>query len=326
MLRSRIGVLAGLIVWLALSPAAAQGVDDATRGAARKLGYDGVDAFQARDYVAADDKLERAYRILQAPSLGLWSARALAKLGKLVEAQERYLDVTRLPIASGDADVQQQAKVDAAAELAALTPRVPFVIVELHAAKPTDVTLTIDGAPLSTDLVGEACPVNPGRHIIVGVKGTNRVEVQVTVAEREQKSARLEFGVAPPVDATESAAPPVGGADAPDTNSTLRSVGWTAFAVGGGAVLIGGVTGVIAISKKSALDGNPRCTNDACGPSQQGEVDSYNSARTFSGVALIGGGLLAATGIVMVLTLPRESRPATSLWLTPGGAALRGYF
>ncbi|HEY4159182.1 MAG TPA: tetratricopeptide repeat protein, partial [Polyangiaceae bacterium] len=68
----------------------AQAVDDATRSAARNLASAGVQAYQANDYPAARDKLERAYQVLRAPSLGLWSARALVKVGALVEAGERY--------------------------------------------------------------------------------------------------------------------------------------------------------------------------------------------------------------------------------------------
>ena len=78
------------------------------RGLTLQLGYEGVAAYQKGDYVSARDKLERAYRVVRAPSLGLWSARALEKSGKLVEASERYLEVTRLEVKAGEAAVQQE--------------------------------------------------------------------------------------------------------------------------------------------------------------------------------------------------------------------------
>jgi Tfp pilus assembly protein PilF len=81
---------------LSLAGTALAEVDDATRASARQLGYAGVEEFQGGQYESARAKLEKAYRVLKAPSLGLWSARALEKLGKLVEASERYLEVTRL--------------------------------------------------------------------------------------------------------------------------------------------------------------------------------------------------------------------------------------
>jgi hypothetical protein len=81
--RGRQAALSGLSWALTLglvTPARAE-VDDATRSSARELGYAGVEAFQASDYAAAHAKLDRAYRVLKAPSLRLWSARALETTG-----------------------------------------------------------------------------------------------------------------------------------------------------------------------------------------------------------------------------------------------------
>ncbi len=65
--------------------AAAQ-TDAASRGAARDLATAGVEAFQNNAFAEASQKLEKAYSVWRVPSLGLWSARALGKLGKLVQA------------------------------------------------------------------------------------------------------------------------------------------------------------------------------------------------------------------------------------------------
>jgi hypothetical protein len=132
--------------------ALAQEVDGAARAAARKLGYAGVEAYQANEYKEALDKLDKAYRVLKAPSLGLWSARALLANGRLVEASERYLEVTRLSVDSGERAVQERAKADARKELDALTPRIPSVVIRLEGAFASDVTLTIDGVAVSSAL------------------------------------------------------------------------------------------------------------------------------------------------------------------------------
>src|SRR5882757_6919233 len=123
--------------WAALSScllihqAHGQDIDSSTRGAARALGYSGVQAFQRGDYVTASDKLDKAFKILAVPSLGLWSARALEKLGHLVEAADRYRNVGALK-AVGDEDVQRKATEEAAAELRALEPRIPAVVVSVE--------------------------------------------------------------------------------------------------------------------------------------------------------------------------------------------------
>ena len=59
--------------------------------AARKLAEDGVAALQNGDAATAVQKLEKAHNMLKAPSVALWSARALAKRGLLIEAAEAKL-------------------------------------------------------------------------------------------------------------------------------------------------------------------------------------------------------------------------------------------
>src|SRR5688572_10915705 len=120
-------------------------VDEGTRAAARELGYEGVELFQKGDFAAASERLERAYQVLRVPTIGLWSARALAKLGKLVEASERYLEIGRLEL-GGEVAVQEQAQRDAARERDDLSKRIPSLIVRLRDADGASAKVTIDGA------------------------------------------------------------------------------------------------------------------------------------------------------------------------------------
>src|SRR5262245_41613860 len=99
-------LLLSLSLGLGVAHAQSKSVDPATRAAARDLGSAGVKAYQEGDYATATEKLEKAYALLPMPSLGLWSARALAKQNKLVAASERYLEVGRLEVSGGDAEVQ----------------------------------------------------------------------------------------------------------------------------------------------------------------------------------------------------------------------------
>ncbi len=323
-------------------PAAAQEVDDATRAAARKLGYVGVQAYDAKDYATATDKLEKAFRLYQAPSLGLWSARALVKAGKLVEAQERYLKVTRLPVADGDVEVQKKAEADAAKELSALYPRVPTVVIQVEGASANSVAVTVDGAPLAADLLGEARPIDPGAHQVVGTRGTERVEVALEIAEGEQKSAVVHFpsaaasAVAPaaPVPAVApeqpSAAAPVSANPAPveaSPGSGRRTLAWVSIGVGAAGLVFGGVTGAIAMSDRSSLRSSGVCFGTDCGTRESSKVDSYNSMRTLSSVGFIAGGVLAGAGVVLLLTAPK-SHPESSaaLFLAPASAGIRGTF
>ena len=67
----------GALLCLMSAHAAADEADSATRDAARGLGLSGVEAYQAGDYDVASNRLEKAYSLINVPSLGLWSARAL---------------------------------------------------------------------------------------------------------------------------------------------------------------------------------------------------------------------------------------------------------
>jgi hypothetical protein len=180
------------LLWPAL--AFGQGVDDASRRAARNLGVAGVEAYNAGDYAKASEKLDKAYQVLKAPSLGLWSARALLKLNRPVEAAERYQEVARLEVASGDVEVQRQAKVEAAAELERLAPQIPNVVVHISApVEPSSVTVTIDGVPVASALLGEERPVNPGEHRVEASRGDEKASAVVVVAMGETKPVTLTF-------------------------------------------------------------------------------------------------------------------------------------
>jgi hypothetical protein len=307
--------------------AAAQVVDDGTRRAARILGSAGVEAFEAQDYATASDKLERAYSTLKAPSLGLWSARALAKLGKLLEAAERYQEVVRLEITGGDRAVQLQAQADAATELDRLSARVPNLVVKLTGATAANTSVTIDDAPLATALIGERRPVNPGKHHIKGVSAGKTVEQDVSVAEGETKPVELGFtgpaNVTPPPEVAAAS----GQSDSPVAAPGFprRTVAFVVLGVGGAGLVLGGVAGVLAVGKKSDIDENDNCLNNQCLQSEKDVVGSYRTWRTVSSVGLIGGAVLASVGVGLLLTSPKQPEQ-TALVLGPGSITLSRRF
>jgi hypothetical protein len=225
---SRLTFALGLGLLLAATTASAEPVDDATRGAARKLGNAGVEAYQAGDFPTAHEKLDKAYRVLKVPSLGLWSARAFVKLGKLVEASERYLEVTRLGLEGGDVTVQKQAQVDAQKELDALAPRVPSIVVVVQGAKPEEVSISVDGTPITSALIGESRPANPGMHAVVGKTSSGEARADVIAVEGKQVTATLVFASSEAAPVARSSTPPTTDDGTPASGSTLRTpTGWS---------------------------------------------------------------------------------------------------
>jgi hypothetical protein len=327
-------------------PVRAGAQSDAARAAARDLGGEGVTEYQAGNYAAASNKLERAFDILRVPSLGLWSARALAKSGKLVEASERYLTVSRLDASKGDTTVQKQAQTDAANELEALRPRIPGLTLKVKGAAP-GVSVTLDGAPVPAALLGVKQPANPGAHSAEARDAGRVVKLELTLVEGQKLKSTLDFAnatalpvaaapvaAAPPVAAAAPGAPapgaapaPVAPAPAPASDTGARGVPagvWVGVAVAGAGLLTGGITGVLASKKKGDLN----CPSSGCLPSQRSDVDSYNQLRTLSTVGFIAAGVGVATAGVFWFTRPREAERTghVSPWLGLGAAGVRGTF
>ena len=86
----------GLALLLLAAPGAAQTPPETA--AARQLGKEGVEAYRANDFATALDRLTRAHSIVGLTTTGLWRARTLVHLGRLVEASEQYLEVTRMTL------------------------------------------------------------------------------------------------------------------------------------------------------------------------------------------------------------------------------------
>jgi hypothetical protein len=315
--------------WLSgVSPAAAAGVDDASRGTARKLGYSGVEAYQAGDYRTANEKLEKAYAVLQVPSLGLWSARALLKLGKLVEASERYTQVAQLGASGGNNEaVQKRALADAASELALLTPKIPSVVVRIEGATLNEVSVQIDGVPIAPELLGEARPVNPGPHKIEGQRGTEHAVVELVLAESEQKSASLRF--ASSVVATRPAAAETQAAAVPASDSSSAGLGKqrTFALIAGGVGVVGiGVGSVFGLKSKSEHDEAEKyCNGSECTDARgvSAGTDAH-SAGNVSTVAMIIGGVGLAGAAVLWFTAPHPSQQQSArLGVGVGAGTLR---
>ena len=325
-------------VLLAGTPAVAQPVDEATRAAARQIGKEGLEAYKQGQYEDALEKLNRAYDVVQAPTLGLWTARAMAQLGMLVEASERYVAVSRLEVSGGDTALQEEAKKVAAEEREALLPRIPQLKVVVEGAPPDQVQVQLDGKEVPASLLGMERPVNPGLRKAMGTRGGQTVAEEVTLAEGETRSLVLRFdpALAGAIEPNEQASnraqqdtnQPTEDAGAGPGNAQ-RTAGWIALGIGGTGLIVGGVTGAMVLSKKNKLDSSAECVNQACGPAEYDNVDRLNSLRPVSTVGFVVGGVGAAAGLTLLLTSPDRPRNGTtriSSWVGLGSAGVAGRF
>src|SRR5262249_8762546 len=143
-------------------PRIANAQSDADKATARALATEASDAFDRKDYATAADKFARADKLYHVPTLALGLARAQAALGKLVAAQETYTTIVREGPPPKANDAMLRAIEDAKKELAALEPRVPWVVLRIEG--PSDPKVVLDGAPVSNATLGVKRAIDPGNH------------------------------------------------------------------------------------------------------------------------------------------------------------------
>jgi hypothetical protein len=343
-------------LWITCLAAAESG---SVLSSARELAKQGLQAYDSGRYEEAADKLGRAYQVVHVPTLAVGQARSLVKLGRWVAASELYLEATRIAPEKSWQSTQADAQRDAERERGELLPRIPRLTVAVKGVAATsDVTVTVDGATLPPALVGTEQLQDPGVHKVQGTHGNEVVTENISVKEGDRANVTLQFKlvsaaviqsapspanppatVPAPVAAQPAAPAPTSTAvtstgSNPTSNSghpgnTQRVVGWVGIGLGGAGLIAGGITGLLAVSKKSTLSDSGDCSADLkhCTAAHSGDVDSYNSLRTISTIGLYAGGILAAAGVTLLLTSPKqETGPQMSLLLAPNSVGVAGGF
>ena len=141
----------------------------ASSAAARALANQGADAYDAGDYQKAADLFHRAYGLMSVPSLSVFEARALEKLGLLVEAFEAYQRTARARVDQESPLPFRRAVQEAAEAIVKLGPRIPSLTIVIADPGKDDPKLEVkmNGKPVERLLLGVEYPVNPGQHELV---------------------------------------------------------------------------------------------------------------------------------------------------------------
>lgn len=318
--RATRALLSGLLVLSALAaaapPARAAGKEDAqARITARKLGAEAVKLYDTGYHAAALEKFEAAASLVPAPTLYLYSARCLVKLGRLVEASERYLSATRMTLEKNAPRVMLKAQVDAAVERDKLVPTIPQVRIEVSGPAGAGVKVLLDGKDVPRAMLGEKLPVDPGKHVVRAERADTAIEREVSLAPSESTQILLALPPLPP--------PP-----APVT-PPLRIAGWVGIGVGAAGLVAFGANGAAAVALGDSLSGDPLCRDNLCDPSLQGKVGAYGVTRVLTTVGLVVGVAGLGAGIPLVLLNPVRVSPGGAR-ITPvigaGTVGLRGSF
>jgi hypothetical protein len=320
-----------LALALAASPALAE-ADGATAAAARDLAVEGRTAYAAGDYARACDLFHRAYEMVGAPTLSVYQARSLARLGRMVEAIAVYRRTLAKPVDASAPEQFHRALADAGRELADLESRVPTLAVSLKGPSASDASarVSIDGTAVDPSTFGRATPLDPGAHRVeLSVEGRSAQVENLTLAEGVHRTVELSAEKkAPEKPSPVPAAAPE--SDHASGHSPLRTWAYVSLGVGVAGIGTGIVAGVLAGGKHS--DAEQGCPNDLCEAGSEGSqaVDSFRTLRLISTIGYAVGAAATVGGVTLFLLSPSGTEHRTSsaleVWAGPGRAGLRGRF
>ena len=304
------------VVVLATTHAYADANDVAARNTARKLGAEALKLYESGAYAEALEKFQLANQLVPAPTLGVRIARCLDRLGRLVEASETYLDVSRQELERGAPYVQKKAQVEAADEREKLLPRIPSLTVVIAGPHEDGVRVLVDGDEMPLAMVGQRRPIDPGKHTIDAVRADTTVSRELLLKEGQVETVTLEL---PPLPLPP---PPVN----PD-DELFETIGWVGIGVGASGIVIGAANGVLTLTQQASLE--ETCGADrACPDSESGKVDFFNFTRVTTTVGLVVAVAGLAVGIPLLLTSQDTSSAPTAVvpWVGPQSAGVAGRF
>lgn len=319
------------IVIVAPAVAHADTTDPAARSTARKLGQEALKLFDAGDYDGALDKFTTANQLVPTPTLALYAARCLVKKGRLVEAGERYLEVSRMQLDRAAPAVMRKAVIDAVTEREKLLPTIPTLEVRIDGPQGDGVTVVVDGQPFLAGLLGEKRPVDPGHHKATAKRADVEVSEQADVQPSQAAQLVLKL---PPLPVPPP--PPV-----PPT-PPLRIASWVGIGVGAAGAVLAAVAGGIAIADENHLNSSKNCFQYVCSSAEAGTVSTFHTTSKLTTVGMVVGVAGLGFGIpVYFVTSKKDAVDADGKpihppgdtgetrvqpWVTLGGAGLRGTF
>lgn len=286
----------------AAAPSAAQ------KETARSLLGAGQKKFDAGDFAGALEAWGAADEIMNVPTTGLRVGKAQEKLGKLVEARDTWLRVSRSPVAEAEPRAISAARKEASALAVEVGKRIPSVSVQVKGVAPdVELSVSVDGVGVPPAAALLPYRVNPGEHQVrVSAAGYSQADASVVLAEGDSKTVEVTLIRAaeeaapplvqplPPSDAQPPAqAPPQ--SQGPRADSSSGGAPWTVigFSLAGVGVAVGAITGAMSSAKTSDIKAT--CDGNRCPAEAQSDIDS---ASTLALISNIGFGVgIAGLGI-----------------------------
>lgn len=284
------------------------------------LFHEGREDAKRGDYQAACPKFEKSFAVAAKPGTLLNLADCHEKRGKLARALASYERLLPL-LAPGDERVQV-----AEGRIAELQKKVARLT--LTGRLPLGALVKQDGEEVLSSEMNTPRPMDPGGHV-VEIKQSGKPERRLEIVLREAESRTLDLSDPETVPPAVSRPAPVSKAEVEPRRETLhgaappprdRSAAYAVGGAGGVAMLVAGVTGAMALSKKGTMDSH---CDGASACDQQG-LDAASSGRSLATISNIAFGLgalgLGVGGYLLFTSDDKVSR--ATLAPTTGGLAV----
>jgi hypothetical protein len=337
----RCAAAAAWIGGVTLSPAVAraQAPTGDSMAVAEALFRQARDLFKENKLAEACPKFAESHRL--DPKLGTLLNLAVCneKLGKTASAWAEYSSAAAIARREGQKEREEFARE----QVAILEKKLARIVIQVAGAPP-GLKLTWDDQPLDAAVLGTPVPVDPGSHKLSASAPSRKawyglVNVSTTPGQFPVAIPALEVEIPPPTPVPVPVAPPAVGPVAPPPQgapdpgaakgSDTRPLVYIGFSVGGAGVLVGAITGVVAIARGGAL--HTDCTNNHCTADKQGRIDAATAIANASNVSFALGAAGIVAGVAgLLLAKPDAPPPRSGLTLTPivgpGALGLRGSF
>jgi len=288
---------------------------------------------QAGNWASALQQFREVGQVRMTPQVRYHIALCEEKLGKLVAALGGF----ELALSEADS-LGPDFRSEVEEKTNALRERIPKIILERGDGAEA-ATIELDGISLGASSVGVEVPLDPGPHqISARASGYEAYTDTIEVPEKETKHVvvtltKIEESVPPTRGEKEGPAAPV----APQSHP-IRTVAYVVGGVGAASLLS---SGYFYLKRQSQIN----TLNDLCGGSGQcpanvdaGQVNDHRSKlNTYDAlmkITLIGGPILIAGAVVLLVFEPKLQKPTTTgLHINPaapganvGGFSLAGAF
>jgi len=295
-------------------------------------------AMDLREKGNVNDSLEKfraAHALAGTPITGLELGRTYVTAGKLVEAREAFLSVGRIAVQPAETAKSRAARKESAELAEQVRPRIPSLVVRVVGVPMDSVAVTVDGAVVPAEALAAPRLVNPGSHKIVATTTSGgNAETTVELKDGETREVELKIVLAPSPTTTAGTGGPSVPTPAetpapPAASSGLGPLVYAGFGVAVAGAAVGSVTGLMSLSKASAVKN--ACDGTTCPRSIDGDLTSGRTLGTVSTIAFAVAGAGAVAGVIGLIVAPHHEPPAPSAawirpWVGPGSAGVTGGF